>query len=55
MYKRQVWTTYKGDKEKWLKNNLNKISYDEALEIIKFDTEGLKSKWKEYYGVLPHD
>ncbi len=50
-----VWTTYKGDKEEWLKNNLNKFDYDRALAIISFDTEGVKSKWKEYYGVLPHD
>ena len=50
-----VWTTYKGDKEEWLKNNLNKFDYDRALAIISFDAEGVKSKWKEYYGVLPHD
>ncbi len=50
-----VWTTYKGDKEEWLKNNLNKFDYDRALAIISFDAEGIKSKWKEYYSVLPHD
>lgn len=50
-----VWTTYKGDKEEWLKNNLNKFDYDRALAIISFDAESVKSKWKEYYGVLPHD
>lgn len=51
-----VWTTYKGeDKEEWLKNNLSVIGYGNALAIISFDAEGLKSKWKECYGVLPHD
>ena len=56
-----VWTTYKGDKEEWIKNileNLNNdrvLAYDRALAIISFDAEGVKSKWKEYYNVLPHD
>lgn len=50
-----IWTTYKDDKEEWLKNNLNKFDYDRALEIISFDAESVKSKWKEYYSVLPHD
>lgn len=50
-----VWTTNIENKEEWLKNNLYDIGYDRALACISFDSEKVKSKWREFYQVLPHD
>lgn len=54
---RYLWTKSPdvSDKEENLKKVLEKIEYDEVLRIISFDQENLKSKWKKYYGALPHD
>ena len=49
---RYMWTTCE---EKWLKDNLKILGYDEVLKILDFCSEDVKEKWREYYDVLPHD